>query len=487
MGREENGQPEKHKRNSHTPLFQPTSRVAVSFRDTSLLAIFTTSLDELRALGPPHDGAGDDGRLREAAAATALACLSFDFVGTYVDESADDLGTIQVPTSWRASAAAPATPSLFFAMYASSTPPLATLCLECLVRLASVRRSLFAGDTERGTYLASLVDGTLAILAARRGLTDHGCYHEFCRLLGRLKTNYQLSELVAVDGYAAWISAVADFTVSSLASWEWAAGSVFYLLGLWSRLVTSMPYLKGGAPSLLDEHVLKITRAYICSRLEGGPSCLGSDDGSPLDGDEGSLSDQLDALPHLCRFQYGSTAALLTGLFDPLAAAYTDAVAAVANGGGGNPAATADLSRLEGKLAWLVHIIGAVVKGRLLSSSSAEAQEGTDGDLAARAFALSRAADAAAPARSADRSRQRLELAFLAFCQAFRKVYVGEQVAHASKVYAALASGAGLRDHLAVLDAMLAKVAANLRAFGGAPDVIDKTLELFSVSFGVER
>ena len=94
----------------------------------------------------------------------------------------------------------------------------------------------------------------------------------------------------------------------------------------------------------------------------------------------------------------------MTGLFDPLAAAYTDAVAAVTNGGGGNPAATADLSRLEGKLAWLVHIIGAVVKGRLLSSSSAEAQEGTDGDLAARAFALSRAADAAAPARSADRS-----------------------------------------------------------------------------------
>ena len=28
------------------------------------------------------------------------------------------------------------------------------------------------------------------------GLAHHNNYHEFCRLLGRLKTNYQLSELV---------------------------------------------------------------------------------------------------------------------------------------------------------------------------------------------------------------------------------------------------------------------------------------------------
>lgn len=31
----------------------------------------------------------------------------------------------------------------------------------------------------------------------KRGLAEHENYHEFCRLLGRLKTNYQLSELVS--------------------------------------------------------------------------------------------------------------------------------------------------------------------------------------------------------------------------------------------------------------------------------------------------
>jgi hypothetical protein len=37
-----------------------------------------------------------------------------------------------------------------------------------------------------------------AVLYCLQGLSDHhDNYHEFCRLLGRLKSNYQLSELVS--------------------------------------------------------------------------------------------------------------------------------------------------------------------------------------------------------------------------------------------------------------------------------------------------
>lgn len=68
-------------------------------------------------------------------------------------------------------------------------------CVE-QVRLASVRRSLFTGETERSAFLARLVTGTRDVLRSNQGLAEHANYHEFCRLLGRLKTNYQLSELV---------------------------------------------------------------------------------------------------------------------------------------------------------------------------------------------------------------------------------------------------------------------------------------------------
>ncbi len=64
------------------------------------------------------------------------------------------------------------------------------------MRLASVRRSLFTGEAERSAFLNRLVAGTRDVLRGNRGLAEHGNYHEFCRLLGRLKTNYQLSELV---------------------------------------------------------------------------------------------------------------------------------------------------------------------------------------------------------------------------------------------------------------------------------------------------
>lgn len=71
---------------------------------------------------------------------------------------------------------------------------------------------------------------------------------------------------VNVEKYHEWIQLVAELTVSSLNSWQWASNSVYYLLGLWSRLVSSMPYLKGESPSLLETYVPKITEAYLTSR-----------------------------------------------------------------------------------------------------------------------------------------------------------------------------------------------------------------------------
>ena len=49
-----------------------------------------------------------------------------------------------------------------------------------------------------------------------QGLSDPGNYHEFCRLLARLKSNYQLGELVKVDNYPQVIKLIAEFTVTSL-------------------------------------------------------------------------------------------------------------------------------------------------------------------------------------------------------------------------------------------------------------------------------
>ena len=472
--------------NSPTPGRTLTQhrKVAVSFRDHSLFTAFELSLSALRYL--QSAGAGAESKLREQAMSLALSCLSFDFVGTCVDESAEDLGTIQIPSSWRQIIEEPGTLSIFLDFYHASQPPLSNTSLECLVRLASVRRSLFSTETERVSFLSRLVIGSRDILSSQLGLQHHANYHEFCRLLGRLKTNYQLSELVGLEAYPEWLALVAKFTVDSLNSWQWASGSVYYLLGLWSRLVSSMPYLKGGAPSRLETYVPKITRAYIDSRLASVASVAaaaagggggGGDD--PLDNEE-QLSDQMDSLPYLCRFQYGDTAEYLLNLLDPRLAQYQAAGAgAGGSGGGGGTADARSLEILEGQLTWLVHIVGAVIRGKM-HSSGADAYEQTDGDLAARIFTLVAMSDSPPYAgRYGEHSRQRLDLSILSFFQNFRKIYVGEQVVHSSKVYTKLAERCGINDHLAVMSAMLGKIATNLKVYGGAEDVVEATLNLF--------
>lgn len=85
---------------------------------------------------------------------------------------------------------------------------------------------------------------------------------------------------------------------------------------------------------------------------------------------------------------------------------------------------------VEGQLTWMVYIVGAVIKGRL-NSSSGESQEQVDGDLASRVLGLLPILDTGLHAqRYGEKSRQRLDMATLAFFQCFRKVYIGEQVMH---------------------------------------------------------
>ncbi|KAI5074563.1 hypothetical protein GOP47_0010524 [Adiantum capillus-veneris] len=446
-------------------------KIACSFRDLALFQIFQISLTSLRQL----NGDGTDERLKEQAINLALKCLSYDFVGTSLDESSEDLGTIQIPSSWRPILEDTATLQLFFDYYAATKPPLSKEALECLIRLASVRRSLFAGETERSKFLTHLMNGTKDILQKAQGLADHDNYHEYCRLLDRLKINYQLSELVSVEGYNDWIRLVAEFTIKSLQSWQWASNSVYYLLGLWSRLVSSVPFLKIDSPTFLDGYVPKITEAYITSRFDSVQAVVqNSISEDPLDNEE-LLQDQLDSLPYLCRFQYEKTSLYVIQLMEPILQSYTEAAKITPSMGND------ELSVMEGRLTWLVHIIGAIIKGRQSSNSGAESQEIIDGELAARVFQLIQVTDTGSHIqRYGQRSKQRLDLAMLCFFQNFQKVYVGDQAMHSSKqLYARLSELLGLQDHLLVLNVIVGKIATNLKCYTQASDVIEQTLHLF--------
>uniref|UniRef100_A0A8B9NAE5 Exportin 7 n=1 Tax=Accipiter nisus TaxID=211598 RepID=A0A8B9NAE5_9AVES len=351
-------------------------KIASSFRDSSLFDIFTLSCNLLKQASGKNLNLNDEsqhGLLMQLLKLTHN-CLNFDFIGTSTDESSDDLCTVQIPTSWRSAFLDSSTLQLFFDLYHSIPPSFSPLVLSCLVQIASVRRSLF-NNAERAKFLSHLVDGVKRILENPQSLSDPNNYHEFCRLLARLKSNYQLGELVKVENYPEVIRLIANFTVTSLQHWEFAPNSVHYLLSLWQRLAASVPYVKATEPHMLETYTPEVTKAYITSRLESVHIILRDGLEDPLD-DTGLVQQQLDQLSTIGRCEYEKTCALLVQLFDQSAQSYQELLQSAT-------ASPMDVAVQEGRLTWLVYIIGAVIGGRV-SFASTDEQDAMDGELVCR-------------------------------------------------------------------------------------------------------
>ncbi|KAK9098254.1 hypothetical protein Syun_025299 [Stephania yunnanensis] len=122
-------------------------RVACSFRDQALFQIFQiclSSLNQLKTDGNmstlisqkeiEHLYGLSSGfiafellsmsRLQELTLSLALKCLSFDFVGTSLDESSEEFGTVHVPSAWRPVLEDPSNLQIFFDYYAIVKPPI---------------------------------------------------------------------------------------------------------------------------------------------------------------------------------------------------------------------------------------------------------------------------------------------------------------------------------------------------------------------------
>jgi exportin-7 len=454
--------------------------------------------------------------LGEQALSLTVRCLSFDFIGTNPDESTEDVGTTQAPSSWRPVLSDPATIELLFEFYANTEPPISSKAMEAIILMAAVRRSLFPTDKDRVAYLGRMINGIREMLSKQTGLQHQENYHQFCRLLGRLKANYQLSELVKAEGYMEWLELAASFTVESIRNWQYSTNSIHYLLSLWGRLVAAVPYVRpetgaAGHVQHLEKQVLKIVETYIESMLSSVEAVLRSDGAleNPLD-DDGSLREQMDGLPVICRFQYGAIAQMILNKFDPLLAQYQDLTSRLGN----NPTNSApnevqqQLAIVEGQLTWLTFMVGAIVGGHSWSSAHiGEGVESIDASLSRRALQLAQGIDyRLTSSNGVGRAEQKLEEALLFYFQNFRRVYmfmwdqmsgtsssnsgdtssVGMIVAKLDssapstkqKIYQRMFDHLGMGDHTVVANIIVTKMGNNLKYWPDDNDITGKTLDL---------
>ena len=300
------------------------------------------------------------------------------------------MSTVQLPNNWRPLLEDTSRPlvQLFFTTYCESQPQHASIAMESLVLLSSTRKSIFTSDKGRMVFLTQLMTGIAEILrgqtstiatlpndAPRRprvfdgrpciyevacvciDLQNQSCHHEFCRLLARLRANFQLNLLIQADGYFEWITMVCNFTVKTLHAWQWAPNSTFFLLSTWASLVRGLPFMRPGTPNHVPELVPQVFKAYVISRLESVATCMADDTiEDPLE-DEEITKQHLEHLPPIARCTYSTCCEDIVALFDPLATRLQEVVA--------SGAADENLLRqLDGQLAWLIYIIGTIAGGR---------------------------------------------------------------------------------------------------------------------------
>jgi hypothetical protein len=466
---------------------------------------------------PPQEADRFEDQLLDLSLQLLDGCMSFDFIGVFPDESSDESNSLQVPNSWAERLKNGASLRLLFNLYKGSTtgkvpiipdqaaPPVAAAAaglgagagagggglgpaaspgslgggpsglmqpsrdfrlsadraaqtLDCISLMVSVRRSLFPTDTDRRKFLTHIIRGIYEILREEQGLRSEECYHRFCRLLSRIKSNYPLTDLIHVEGYAEWLALTARFTIQACSTPGWSSNSMHYILGFWSKLVAGVPYANAsgaaGIPvsgsvvkqdALLGDYVPQIVGAYVKGRID---RLRGQDQEGALEelDDLEQVEDQLEQLPLLCRFQYAASVGMLQSVMDPCMLTYGDMLAAVRTN---MAAAAADanartaLRLQECQLAWMVAIVGAVVGGGGSAGmgTTSAGDEAYDAELIRRVLTLitrtdqqlTQALAGMAPSQALQsplmalfRVDARLELAMCYFMDQFRRAFIND-------------------------------------------------------------
>nr|XP_047127698.1 exportin-7 [Hydra vulgaris] len=442
-------------------------KISASFRDTALFEIFTSSLDMIKQVLNKKIDFQDQSQVSLLGFLLQLVrvCLMYDFIGTSFDESTDDFGTVHVPSTWKQTFLDFSVLHLFMDLYLVVPLNLSSLALSCYVQLASIRRSLF-DINERTSYLQELMNGVKKILELPHALENTDNYHEFCRLLARIKANYQLGEIMKTDCYKEVMEMITKFTVTSLRVLHFAPNSLYYLLNMWQKMVSSCPFIQATDTHLLEQFTPEITEAYVTSRLESVKETHQGGLEDPLD-DKATLHQQLDQISTIARCDYQKSCGLLMQAFDQTAQVYQELLS-------GQSISSSFLIQ-EGRMTWLVYIIGYCIGSRVSFSSTAE-HDRLDGELSLRVLQLMNLTDMKLPQVGSEK----LELALLTFFDQFKKIYIGDQINKSSKVYQVISAHLGIIDESAMLELYTRKIITNMKYWSHSEKIISATLNLLN-------
>ncbi|RKO97849.1 hypothetical protein CAUPRSCDRAFT_10512 [Caulochytrium protostelioides] len=527
--------------------------IASQFRDTKLQAIFCVAMHALgplaakAAAGAPVDpaAAAQDSRwpggphevseLAYQALLLAKACLSFDFLGTSsssssaLTDAADDVtSTTQIPLSWKETLVkTDVLPSLWRVIEIwAEHDRIPVEALDVISLIIAARRSIYEPE-ERANALQWLMATTLPILMLRpahkgapfhpllrghNGQNDGENLKAFCRLIARSKVAFLPIETHGQPQSAAWLDALAHFTVALCGPATIAAAgptkvtSLLYLLHFWSRLAqgieSSTTHSRDDpTPETVRINQLSVALAeqYFTGRfvlIDAKPIAFNAADGGVADDDAADDDDDdetgimtggerplakesMELLAVLIWFNYQATSAVLISCFQHLAGQFAEAQSHVVA-----------FRKLCAKFSWWVDMTTQLVACRRRNAYASGSQmaefDKYDGQLCAQVLQLLQVFHnqqqqqmATHAAMDGKMQHVQLELAFLGFIEAFRSRFIQQSTSNDTLVmlFAQFSSaGLQLQSTDAVFDVFVSKIGNNLRMNRAHPLIIEKTV-----------
>jgi exportin-7 len=361
---------------SYNNLYESLSdhrKTARLFRDNSLQQIFTQLLSTTAQFTSNQANAINDKNLLEQIyynLVTALcSCLTFDFIGSAIDESYEDItpAAVQIPTNWRNILESPDTIRIFMELLTklNSSKTIAQ-CIELLGLLSSVRRSIFSSDQARLDYLNRL---TLAIqyLLSNHGkliLADSSVYHAMAVFLSRYKVNYPLLDILSLNQAEQALQIIAKFSIEAIKRHDSSfLHSAHYFLNFWSKVAFDLTlFIARPEKSLninyLIEFLTQFAQVYIKSSTDAVMKKSAADDEEDYNEEfhDTIIAEILRLLPQLIKFNYEKNKTFLQQLFEQLMRSYKAAVDARPSTG-----PTKELLAAEGQLALFCYFTSAAI------------------------------------------------------------------------------------------------------------------------------
>ncbi|KAI9330091.1 armadillo-type protein [Obelidium mucronatum] len=437
-------------------------KVAVNFRDLQLAQIFQLCLDALRELVNKQIS------FSSAVEESRITCLQFDFIGTNPDESGEDIGSISFPNSWRPMISDTTTLQLLYDGYCMFPPQLSHQMLECISMIAKAL-----------SWVMEATSGIVRRLISTATINEKE-YHEFARMLVRLKSVNQLVDITERPQYSEWVETMATFTIQCFSPAKWITNSVIYLLTFWSKVVATVPAPPHArAIEQLSDISVEITRAFISSRIEAVETS--DEESKELLEDESTLTSVLELIANVSRLRYKQSCEIVVSVFDVCANQYSELFSQCLAG-----QISGDFKRkleyVEYKLTWMVYIMGSCVGARSPTQNTEE-HEVLDGELTAKIMHLMNI-DSNFVARlreMGDNSNRNLDLALLYFFFQFRKIYIGPHmdIRQGREIYVRLGDLFGVDDQNKMLNLIVQKLCNNLKFCATYEPLIARTVDFF--------